>query len=97
MRQLPLAPELDRTALIGYPVAERLLHATAAPVEIYVRTDPGSVAAVAAVLPATADPAAPQNVSVADPIDALTARADATAAFGGLFLALGDPRRVRHD
>src|SRR5689334_12393980 len=41
MRQLPLAPELDRTALIGYPVAERLLHATAAPVEIYVRTDPG--------------------------------------------------------
>jgi putative ABC transport system permease protein len=89
MRPLPLAPELDRTALIGYPVAERLLHATAAPVEIYVRTDPASVAAVAAVLPATADPAAPQNVSVADPIDALTARADATAAFGGLFLALG--------
>ncbi|HEU5385954.1 MAG TPA: ABC transporter permease [Streptosporangiaceae bacterium] len=89
MRPLPLAPELDRTALIGYPVAERLLHATAAPVEIYVRTDPASVAAVAAVLPATADPAAPQNVSVTDPIDALTARADATAAFGGLFLALG--------
>ena len=28
---LPLAPELDRTALIGYPVAERLLHAAAAP------------------------------------------------------------------
>jgi putative ABC transport system permease protein len=89
MRPLPLAPELDRTALIGYPVAERLLHATAAPVVIYVRTDPASVGAVAAVLPATADPAAPQSVSVADPIDALTARADATAAFQGLFLALG--------
>jgi hypothetical protein len=29
MRPLPLAPELDRTALIGYPVARRLLHATA--------------------------------------------------------------------
>jgi putative ABC transport system permease protein len=89
MRPLPLAPELDRTALIGYPVAQRLLHATAAPVQIYVRTDPASVAAVAAVLPATANPAAPQNVSVNDPITALTARADASAAFDELFLALG--------
>jgi putative ABC transport system permease protein len=62
MRPLPLAPELDRTALIGYPVAQRLLHATAAPVQIYVRANPASIAAVAAVLPATADPAAPGAV-----------------------------------
>jgi len=89
MRRLPLAPELDRTALIGYPVAQRLLHATAAPVQIYVRTNPASVAAVAAVLPATADPAAPQDVSVGDPITALTARADASVALQELFLALG--------
>jgi putative ABC transport system permease protein len=89
MRRLPLAPELDRTALIGDPVAQRLLHATPAPVQIYVRVNPASIAAVAAVLPATADPAAPQNVSVADPITALTARTDASVAFGELFLALG--------
>ena len=89
MRSLPLAPELDRTALIGYPVARRLLHATAAPVQIYVRANPADIAAVAAVLPATADPAAPQDVSVADPITALTARADASVAFQELFLALG--------
>jgi putative ABC transport system permease protein len=89
MRRLPLAPELDRTALIGYPVAQRLLHATAVPVQIYVRANPASIAAVAAVLPATADPAAPQNVSVDDPITALTARADASAALQELFLALG--------
>ena len=89
LRPLPLAPELDRTALIGYPVAERLLHAAAAPVQIYVRANPASVAAVAAVLPATADPAAPQDVSVTNPVAALTARADASAALGGLFLALG--------
>jgi putative ABC transport system permease protein len=87
--QLPLAPELDRTALIGYPVAGRLLHARGSPAEIYVRTNPASVAAVQAVLAATADPAAPQDVTVASPIDALTARADATAAFQGLFLGLG--------
>ena len=89
LRPLPLAPELDRTALIGYPVAERLLHATSAPVEIYVRANPASIAAVASVLPATADPAAPQDVSVANPVAALTARADAASAFQGLFLALG--------
>ena len=89
MQPLPLAPELDRTALIGYPVAQRLLHATAAPVQIYVRANPADVAAVAAVLAATADPAAPQDVSVADPITALTARADASVAFQELFLALG--------
>jgi putative ABC transport system permease protein len=86
---LPLAPELDRSALIGYPVAERLLHSPGYPAEIYVRTNPASVAAVEGVLAATADPAAPQDVAVASPIDALTARADATAAFQGLFLGLG--------
>jgi putative ABC transport system permease protein len=89
MRPLPLAPELDRTALIGDPVARRLLHATAAPVQIYLRANPASIAAVAAVLSATADPAAPQDVPVTDPVAALTARADASAAFQGLFLALG--------
>jgi putative ABC transport system permease protein len=47
------------------------------------------VAAVESVLAATADPAAPQDVAVASPADALTARADATAAFRGLFLGLG--------
>jgi putative ABC transport system permease protein len=87
--RLPLAPELDRTALIGYPVARGLLHSAGNPAEIYVRTNPVSVTAVASVLAATADPAAPQDVAVASPADALTARADATAAFRGLFLGLG--------
>lgn len=87
--RLALAPELDRSALIGFPVAQRLLHATADPVEVYVRTDPASVRAVEAVVPATANPAAPQDVSVTDPTDALAARADAKAAFQSLFLALG--------
>ena len=89
MARLPLAPELDRTALIGYPVARRLLRARAAPAEIYLRTSPASVAAVQAVLAATADPAAPQDVTVTSPADALIARAEAAAAFQGLFLGLG--------
>lgn len=89
LRPVALAPELDRTALIGHPVARHLLHATDSPVEIYVRASPASMAAVAADLPYAADPAAPQDVSIANPADALIARAAATAAFQGLFLALG--------
>jgi putative ABC transport system permease protein len=87
--RLPLAPELDRAALIGFPVAERLLGADRSPIEVYVRTYPASVDAVQSVLAATADPAAPQNVSITNPTDALAARADASAAFQSLFLALG--------
>jgi putative ABC transport system permease protein len=84
-----LAPELDRAALVGFPAATRILHHVAQPSEIYVRSDPASVAAVESVLAATADPATPQNVSVANPADALIARADASSAFGSLFLSLG--------
>jgi putative ABC transport system permease protein len=87
--RLPLAPELDRTALIGFGVARQLLHASGFPVQIYVRTRPDSVAAVQSVLAATADPAAPQDVVLTNPADALIARADASAAFQGLFLGLG--------
>ncbi len=87
--RISLAPELDRTALIGFGAAERVLHSSGRPVELYVRTSPASVTAVQAVLPATADPAAPQDVSVANPADALIARADASAAFQSLFLGLG--------
>jgi putative ABC transport system permease protein len=89
MAPVPLAPELDRAVLIGLPIARSLMHARAAPAEIYVRTAPASVAAVEGVLAATADPVAPQDVSISNPADALTARADATAAFQALFLALG--------
>jgi putative ABC transport system permease protein len=86
---LALGPELDRSALVGIPIAEQYLGATGSPVEIYVRTEPTSVNAVAAVLPATADPATPQNAAVTNPTDALVARADASAAFESLFITLG--------
>jgi len=89
MSPTPLAPGLDRAVLIGLPIARSLLHARAAPAEIYVRADPASVAAVEGVLAATADPPAPQDVTISNPADALTARADATAAFQSLLLALG--------
>ncbi|HLX89304.1 MAG TPA: ABC transporter permease [Acidimicrobiales bacterium] len=89
MRPLPLAPELDLSALVGYPIAERLLGADGTPAQIYVRADPTNVDAVSSVLAATTNPGAPQDVTVANPADALVARADASAAFESLFLALG--------
>jgi putative ABC transport system permease protein len=89
LEPLVLAPELDRAALIGFPVTRNVLRQVVAPTQLYVRTDPTSVSAVAAVLAATVDPASPQDVVVANPTDALTARADAAAAFESLYLTLG--------
>ena len=86
---LPLAPELDRSALIGLPVAARLLHASRHAVQMYVRTTPSEVTAVQRVLARTVNPAAPQNVAVTNPADALTARGAAKATFQGLLLGLG--------
>ena len=89
MAPVPLAPELDRAALIGFAEAARLAGQPVPPTELYVRTDPQSTSAVGSVLAASVDPASPQGVVVTNPADALIARADASSAFSGLFLALG--------
>jgi putative ABC transport system permease protein len=84
-----LAPELDRAALVGFPVAHELLGADGTPVTIYLRADPDAVPAVVGVLARTADPAHPDQVQIARPTDALAARAAAKTAFTGLLLGLG--------
>jgi putative ABC transport system permease protein len=89
MQPVPLAPELDRSALIGFAEAARLAAQPVLPTELYVRTYPQSTSAVGSVLAATVDPASPQDVTVTNPTDALIARADASSALQGLFLALG--------
>jgi putative ABC transport system permease protein len=89
MGSLPLAPEIDRAVLVGFPVAESLLGFNGAPTTVYVRTDPNHVQAVESVLAATANPEHPDQANVSRPSDALVARADAQSAFTGLFLGLG--------
>jgi len=89
IQPLALAPELDRTALIGFAEAARLAGQPVPPSGLYVRTYPQRTGAVESVLAATVDPASPQSVEVTNPSDALIARADASTAFSGLFLALG--------
>lgn len=89
LRPLPLAPEVDRSALVGFPVARELLGYNGQPSRIYVRTAQDQVVAVADLLGPTADPAAPQNVSVSRPSDILTARLAVQQSGETLFLALG--------
>ena len=93
-----LAPEIDQSALIGYPTAKRYLNYTSTrggkttigpPTTIYVRAQNNHVDAVYSVLTQTADPENPSYVDVSQPSAALTARADAQGAFNGLFLGLG--------
>ena len=86
---LVLAPELDRSALIGFPAAKSVFGHDASPSRIYLRTDPSAVTDVQGLLGATANPAAPEEVQVSRPSDALAARAAAKSAFTALFLGLG--------
>jgi putative ABC transport system permease protein len=93
-----LAPEIDTSALVGYPAAQRYLDHTSItrgkptvgpPTTIYVRSQTDQVGAVQGVLAQTANPKAPNEVDVSQPSDALTARAAARGAFNSLFLGLG--------
>jgi putative ABC transport system permease protein len=86
---LPLAPEVDRSALVGFPAAATYLGSDGAPSTIYVRAAPAQVADVRAVLAATANPAHPEEILVSRPSDALEAKAAAATTFTGLFLGLG--------
>jgi putative ABC transport system permease protein len=89
MDSLPLAPELDRSALVGRDAAAALLDSDGAPTTIYVRAAPDLLDDVRDVLPATADPEHPEAINVSRPSDAIEARAAAASAFTTLFLGLG--------
>ena len=84
-----LAPEIDRSALVGFPVAESLLGFSGNPTTVYTRVAEASVEAVRDVLPATANPANPEEVKVSRPSDALEAQAATKTAFTALLLGLG--------
>jgi putative ABC transport system permease protein len=89
LEPLPLAPEIDRSALVGFPVAARLLGYQGHPSRIYLRTTTQQTTQVAGLLAATADPQHPEQVQASRPSDALTARVAAKSATTGLFLGLG--------
>ena len=89
LEALPLAPEIDRSVLIGTTAARDLFGWDGSPSTIYVRTDPDHVTDVRDVLPATTNPANAEAVEVSRPSDALEAKAAAATTFTSLFLGLG--------
>lgn len=89
LRPVPLAPELDLGALIGWDAATGYLDFDGYPTTVYTRTDDAYVEDVRAVLAATANPEAPNEVQVSRPSDALAAKAATDDAFTGLLLGLG--------
>ncbi|MFH8715343.1 ABC transporter permease [Streptomyces zaomyceticus] len=86
---LPLAPEIERSALVGWEGAGRLLGFDGHPTTVYERSTDASVDDVQKLLAPTIDPRNPQNVSVGDPSSALKAKAATEGAFSTLLLGLG--------
>ncbi|HEY4455639.1 MAG TPA: ABC transporter permease [Pseudonocardiaceae bacterium] len=84
-----LAPEIDRSALIGGGEATGRFGYDGHPTTIYERSTDETVTSVRQVLAATADPQDPENVLVSRPSDALTAQLATRSAFNSLFLGLG--------
>lgn len=89
LRPLPLAPQIDRAALIGWPAASGILGFDGHPTTIFVRSADSAVQRVSGLLAPTVDPQIPGNVQVSRPSDALTAELAAKSTFSGLFLGLG--------
>jgi putative ABC transport system permease protein len=98
LKPATLSADIDTSALIGYPAAERYLSYTTVdkgkavagpPTTVYVRARTDKVESVQGLLARTANPEAPGDVDVSQPSDALTARAAAKGAFNSLFLGLG--------
>jgi putative ABC transport system permease protein len=85
------APEIDSAVLIGFPAAQKYLHFDGHPSEIYVRTvnTQAATTRVDSLLGVQASPQNPNQVTVSQPSDALTAQAETKGALDTLFLGLG--------
>jgi putative ABC transport system permease protein len=84
-----LAPELDSAALVGWPFAMAYAHFDGHPTRIYLRTLDAQVSAVRDVLGRTVNPAAPSEVAVSRPSDALAAKQATDSALTALLVGLG--------
>jgi putative ABC transport system permease protein len=89
MDPVRLAPDIDRSAMIGYEVAKSMFGIDDAASTIRVRTDPDFTEDVFAVLAQTANPENPNEVDVSRPSDALEAKSKADETLTALLLGLG--------
>ncbi|MEV4755930.1 ABC transporter permease [Micromonospora sp. NPDC049559] len=86
---LDLAPEVDRSALVGFAAAVRDFGHDGAASRIYVRARQDRTVEVATMLARAANPERPDEVAVSRPSDALTARLAVADSGTALFLGLG--------
>ena len=89
LEPLPLAADLDRSAIIGYTAAEKFLEIDEPPEIIYVRAYPEHIHDVRSIMAATVSPENPEEVQVGRASDVLEARIAASDAFLNLFIGLG--------
>ncbi|GAA3782105.1 ABC transporter permease [Plantactinospora mayteni] len=89
LNEVPLAPELDNAALIGWQVAVSQLRFDGYPTTIYTRTRDDAVVSVQAILARTANPEHPNEVKTSRPSDALAAKEATDTTLSGLLLGLG--------
>ncbi|MFD5425451.1 ABC transporter permease [Streptomyces sp. NPDC127084] len=88
LRSVPLAPDIDRSVLVGWEAAHSMLGFDRRPTQLFLRADESAVEDVHAVLPATINPQSPSEVRVSRPSDALAAKRSTEATFSGLFIGL---------
>jgi len=84
-----LAPEIDGSVLVGFPVAAAQFDYDGHPTRIYVRAQTDRTAEVRGLLARATNPTAPEQVTVSRPSETLTARLAAADAGTALFLGLG--------
>jgi putative ABC transport system permease protein len=89
LKPVALAPELDTSAMVGWPVASERLGFDGAPTMVYTRSADEAVEDVRNLLAAQVNPEAPSEVSVSRPSDVLAAQAAADQTLTTLLLALG--------
>lgn len=87
--ELPLHPDISRTALIGDQAGIEVLDLEPNPTSVYVRVEQQRVIETRQLLAATANPATPSRVVVSSPSDLLEARAQVDQNLQNLLLALG--------
>ena len=86
---LPLAPDLDSSALVPESTAADEFGWDGRPTRLFARAHPERVAAVRDVLARTVNPAEPTAVTVSRPSEALAAQQASEASFTGLLLGIG--------
>ncbi|MET0133080.1 MAG: ABC transporter permease [Kibdelosporangium sp.] len=85
---MPLAPEVERSVMIGWDAAKDQLRFDGRPTVVYARANESAVEDVRGVLARTLDPEQPGLVQVSRPSDALAAKRITENAFGTLLLGL---------